>query len=59
MSPEEKEIGTGLVDIGGGTTDLAIFSGNNINISQLPRGIYIMNIMMADKQIVRKKIAVL
>jgi len=35
------------------------FSGNNINISQLPRGIYIMNIMMADKQIVRKKIAVL
>lgn len=30
MSAEEKEIGTGLIDIGGGTTDLAIFSGNNI-----------------------------
>ncbi len=30
MSPEEKEVGTGIIDIGGGTTDLAIFSGNNI-----------------------------
>jgi len=35
------------------------FSGNNISISQLPKGIYIMNIMMVDKQVVRKKIAVL
>jgi cell division protein FtsA len=30
MSKEEKEVGTGLIDIGGGTTDLAIFAGNNI-----------------------------
>jgi cell division protein FtsA len=30
MNAEEKEVGTGLIDIGGGTTDLAIFSGNNI-----------------------------
>jgi len=30
MTPEEKESGTMLIDIGGGTTDLAIFSGNNI-----------------------------
>ncbi len=30
ITPEEKEIGCGLIDIGGGTTDLAIFSGNNI-----------------------------
>ena len=35
------------------------FSGNNINISELPKGIYIVNIMMDDKQVVRKKIAVL
>ncbi len=30
MTAQEKEVGTGLIDIGGGTTDLAIFSGNNI-----------------------------
>lgn len=30
LTSEEKEVGTGLIDIGGGTTDLAIFSGNNI-----------------------------
>ncbi|MFW5901678.1 MAG: cell division protein FtsA [Thermodesulfobacteriota bacterium] len=30
LTPEEKEIGAALVDIGGGTTDLAVFSGNNI-----------------------------
>ena len=30
MNAEEKEVGTGLIDIGGGTTDLAVFSGNNI-----------------------------
>jgi cell division protein FtsA len=30
MTPEEKESGTMLIDIGGGTTDLAIFAGNNI-----------------------------
>ena len=30
LTPEEKELGAGLIDIGGGTTDLAVFSGNNI-----------------------------
>ncbi len=30
MTTEEKEVGTGIIDIGGGTTDLAVFSGNNI-----------------------------
>ena len=30
LSDEEKQLGTALVDIGGGTTDLAIFSGKSI-----------------------------
>ena len=30
LTEEEKELGTALLDLGGGTTDLAIFSGNNI-----------------------------
>ena len=30
LTAEEKEVGAALVDIGGGTTDLAVFSGNNI-----------------------------
>lgn len=30
LTKEEKELGTALVDIGGGTTDLAIFSNGNI-----------------------------
>ena len=30
LSSEEKELGTALLDLGGGTTDLAIFAGNNI-----------------------------
>jgi cell division protein FtsA len=30
LSEEEKELGAALLDIGGGTTDLAIFSGKNI-----------------------------
>jgi cell division protein FtsA len=30
LTEEEKELGTGLIDLGGGTTDLAIFSGKNI-----------------------------
>jgi cell division protein FtsA len=30
LTAEEKELGTALIDIGGGTTDLAIFAGNNI-----------------------------
>ncbi|KUJ95791.1 MAG: Cell division protein ftsA [Desulfonauticus sp. 38_4375] len=30
LTGEEREIGVALVDIGGGTTDIAIFSGNSI-----------------------------
>jgi len=30
LTSEEKELGTGLLDLGGGTSDLAIFSGKNI-----------------------------
>jgi len=30
LTPEEKELGTALIDLGGGTTDLAIFSNKNI-----------------------------
>ncbi|MDY0164004.1 cell division protein FtsA [Desulfobotulus sp.] len=30
LSPEERELGTALIDFGGGTSDLAVFSGNNI-----------------------------
>lgn len=30
LTVEEKELGTALLDLGGGTTDLAIFSGKNI-----------------------------
>ncbi len=30
LSEEEKEIGVGLIDIGGGTADLAVFSRNHI-----------------------------
>lgn len=30
LTSEEKDVGTALLDLGGGTSDLAIFSGNNI-----------------------------
>ena len=30
LTDEERELGTALLDLGGGTTDLAIFSGKNI-----------------------------
>jgi cell division protein FtsA len=30
LSHEEKQLGTALIDLGGGTSDLAIFSGQNI-----------------------------
>ena len=30
LTKEEKDLGTALIDLGGGTTDLAIFSANNI-----------------------------
>ena len=30
LTSEERELGTALVDLGGGTSDLAVFSGNNI-----------------------------
>lgn len=39
LSNEEKRLGTALIDIGGGTTDLAVFSGNSIKHSfVLPLG---------------------
>lgn len=39
LTPEEKELGTALIDLGGGTSDLAVFSGNNIrHIFILPLG---------------------
>lgn len=30
LTKEERELGTALIDLGGGTTDLAVFSGKNI-----------------------------
>jgi cell division protein FtsA len=30
LTDEEREIGVALVDIGGGTSDIAIFHGNSI-----------------------------
>lgn len=30
LTPEEKELGTALIDIGGGTSDMAIFSGRHV-----------------------------
>lgn len=39
LTPEEKELGTALIDLGGGTSDLAVFSGDNIrHIFILPLG---------------------
>lgn len=39
LTPEEKEIGVGLVDIGGGTSDVAVFLGGSIKYtSVLPFG---------------------
>ncbi len=39
LTPEEKELGCTLVDMGGGTTNLAIFKGNNIKYTfELPLG---------------------
>ena len=33
LTPEEKDQGVGLIDIGGGTTDLAVFSNGTIKYS--------------------------
>lgn len=30
LSPEEKELGVALIDVGGGTTDLAVFAGGSL-----------------------------
>lgn len=30
LTPEEKEVGAAIVDIGGGTTDIAVFYGGNV-----------------------------
>lgn len=39
LTPEEREIGVALVDLGGGTTDVAVFANNSIKYtSVLPLG---------------------
>ena len=38
MSQEEKEAGVALIDIGGGTTDLAIFKDGIIRHTAIPFG---------------------
>ncbi len=35
LTPEEREIGVALVDLGGGTTDVAIFSNNSIKYTSV------------------------
>ncbi|SDB09797.1 cell division protein FtsA [Desulfonatronum thiosulfatophilum] len=35
LTPEEREIGVALVDVGGGTTDVAIFSNNSIKYTSV------------------------
>lgn len=35
LSPDEKELGVALVDIGGGTTDISIFSGGTIQYTKV------------------------
>ncbi len=35
LSPEEKEIGVALIDIGGGTSDLAIFSNGSVKYTSI------------------------
>lgn len=35
LSPEEKEIGVALIDIGGGTSDIAIFSNGSIKYTSI------------------------
>ncbi|MCX7856780.1 MAG: cell division protein FtsA [Deltaproteobacteria bacterium] len=35
LSPEEKEIGVALIDIGGGTSDIAIFSNGSIKFTSI------------------------
>ncbi len=39
LTPEEKELGVAIIDMGGGTTDLAIFSGGSlVHTAVLPIG---------------------
>jgi cell division protein FtsA len=33
LAPDEKDLGVGLIDIGGGTTDLAVFGGGSVKHS--------------------------
>jgi cell division protein FtsA len=57
LTPEEREIGVALIDIGGGTTDVAVFSEGSLVFSsavplggsQVTRDVYIM-FRLADPQ---------
>ncbi len=64
LTDEEKDLGTALLDLGGGTTDLAIFSGKNIKHtfvlalggSNLTNDISIgLRASMADAEKIKKK----
>jgi cell division protein FtsA len=64
LTDEEKELGTALMDLGGGTTDLAIFTGKHIKHTfvlalggnNLTNDISIgLRASMADAEIIKKK----
>ena len=64
LTDEEKDVGTALMDLGGGTTDLAIFSGKHIKHTfvlalggnNLTNDISIgLRASMADAEIIKKK----
>jgi cell division protein FtsA len=64
LTSEEKDLGTALMDLGGGTSDLAIFSGKNIKHTfvlalggnNLTNDISIgLRASMADAEIIKKK----
>jgi hypothetical protein len=54
-----KDATVGLYSASGAqVVSLTNFSGNSIDISMLPAGIYVMNVTMPDGRVVRKKIVV-
>ncbi len=38
LSPEEREMGVGIVDFGAGTSDLAVYRGNLRHVAEIPFG---------------------